>query len=89
MSIAVCRATIHTVRKPTRSHCRVGSIFKKRRIALHYTLTDAARIVGISGEQLRKFEVGENRIDFVRAVKLARAFDIEIEDLAKAVLENG
>ncbi len=57
----------------------VGARVRQRRVLLGMTLTDLADAMGMSFQQVQKYERGTNRIGAGRLYDLARALDVSIE----------
>jgi len=48
----------------------------------------AASKIGVTGEQLRKYEIGKDRITVSRLVRISEAFGVPIENFFKMWLET-
>ena len=56
----------------------IGKRLRERRILLAITQEDLARRIGLSFQQLQKYEVGENRISAARLFKLGEILEVPI-----------
>ena len=56
-------------------------VFRTRRHELGLTLRDVSIATGITEGQLSRIQNGENEPAFTRAVLIARALDLPVEDL--------
>ncbi len=56
----------------------IGKRLRERRILLAITQEDLARRIGLSFQQLQKYEVGENRISAARLYKLSQILEVPI-----------
>ena len=56
----------------------IGKRLRERRILLAVTQEDLARRIGLSFQQLQKYEVGENRISAARLFKLSEILEVPI-----------
>ena len=57
----------------------VGSKLKQRRVAVGMTQERLARTIGITFQQVQKYERGTNRIVASRLFELARALDVSVD----------
>lgn len=58
----------------------VGNAIKQIRISKRLSLTAVAEEVGVSFQQLQKYESATNRISASRLAKISRALDVPISD---------
>ena len=56
----------------------IGKRLRERRTLLAITQQDLARHIGLSFQQLRKYEIGENRISAARLFKLSEILEVPI-----------
>lgn len=56
----------------------VGRRVCEKRIALGYNQTDLGRAVGVTFQQIQKYEKGSNRISASKLFEIARFFQVEI-----------
>jgi ribosome-binding protein aMBF1 (putative translation factor) len=56
----------------------IGKRLRERRMLLTITQEDLARQIGLSFQQLQKYEVGENRISAARLFKLSQILAVPI-----------
>jgi transcriptional regulator with XRE-family HTH domain len=57
---------------------RLGERMRERRLALGLTQTDIARALGVSFQQVQKFEKGRNRINAVQLGKIAERLGLSM-----------
>lgn len=57
---------------------KIGSIVRKHRLALGMTQEQLARALGVSFQQVQKYETGKNRIGAGRLLMIARALNVLI-----------
>lgn len=55
----------------------IGARIRERREAVGYSQAYVADIIGISFQQLQKYEIGENRVAAAMLVRLAQALRVE------------
>lgn len=72
-------------RAPTEVDKRVGRNIRTLRQARHMTLSELATALGISHQQLQKYETGTNRISASMIVDLVEVLNVAIEDLFKGI----
>jgi transcriptional regulator with XRE-family HTH domain len=56
----------------------IGYMLKKRRIELRISLLKLGHLVGVSSQQIQKYETGENKISSSRLYELAKLLRISI-----------
>jgi transcriptional regulator with XRE-family HTH domain len=59
----------------------LGGHIRTRRKALGMSQTDLAAAIGVTFQQIQKYEKGSNRISFSRLVNIAHALDCRVVDL--------
>jgi transcriptional regulator with XRE-family HTH domain len=59
----------------------LGLLIKQRRKALNQSQTALAAMVGVTFQQIQKYERGHNRVSFSRLVDIAHALDCRVVDL--------
>ena len=59
----------------------IGNRIRAQRTTCKLTQEELAALLGISSQQLQKYESGENRVSAARAVDIARRLGIEVGDL--------
>jgi transcriptional regulator with XRE-family HTH domain len=64
---------------------RVGKTIKELRMFLGWSQSVLANRIGVTFQQLQKYEDGTNRVSASRLYQLTRALDIDIEDLFRGV----
>jgi|SRR5919108_1711007 transcriptional regulator with XRE-family HTH domain len=67
-----------TSRKSSHVDARVGARIRQRRVALRLTLQELASGVGVSFQQLQKYEAGDSRIPVSRLQQIAQVLDMPI-----------
>lgn len=72
-------------RAPTEVDKRVGRNIRTLRQARHMTLSELATALGISHQQLQKYETGTNRISASMIVDLVDVLNVAIEDLFQGI----
>ncbi|HAE26612.1 MAG TPA: hypothetical protein DCG58_05585 [Hyphomonas adhaerens] len=72
-------------RAPTEVDKRVGCNIRALRQAGDMTLSELAEALGISHQQLQKYETGTNRISASMIVDLINVLNVDIEDLFQGV----
>lgn len=60
---------------------RLGERMRERRLALGLTQSDIARTLGVSFQQVQKFEKGKNRINAVQLGKIAERLGLSMGEL--------
>jgi transcriptional regulator with XRE-family HTH domain len=70
-------------RQPTSADAKVGESIRAHRLIAGMSQSDLARQLGISFQQVQKYEKGANRVGAGRLPQLARIFDIPISALFK------
>ena len=57
---------------------KIGKRLRKLRKAKGYSLEEVARLIGLSYQQVQKYETGQNRISAVRLWQFARLYQVDI-----------
>lgn len=70
-------------RKPNFADTQIGESIRAHRLILGMSQTDLARQLGVSFQQVQKYEKGTNRIGAGRLPQIAEIFDIPISALFK------
>lgn len=60
---------------------RLGERIRERRLALGLTQSDVARALGVSFQQVQKFEKGKNRVNAVQLGKVAERLGLTMGEL--------
>jgi transcriptional regulator with XRE-family HTH domain len=81
------RHTDSTSRAPTPVDIRVGEKIRKLRLDRNLTLAELGLELGISHQQLQKYETGTNRLSAGMLYAVAKVLRIEIHDLFDEVDE--
>jgi transcriptional regulator with XRE-family HTH domain len=68
-------------RQPTAADAKVGESIRAHRLIAGMSQSDLARQLGVSFQQVQKYEKGANRVGAGRLPQLARIFDIPISAL--------
>ena len=71
---------------PAELNARLAAVIRQRRVLLGMTQTALAERVGISFQQIQKYEKGKNQVGFVLLVGLAKAFGSTANELVAAAL---
>lgn len=71
-------------RSSTAFDVEFGALLRERRLAIGMSQERLAGILGISFQQLQKYERGTNRMSLSRAVAACAALDVAIADLIPA-----
>ncbi len=69
----------HGTGKPHPVDVRVGARVQQRRVLLGMTQTDLGDAIGLTFQQVQKYERGTNRISASRLCELSRVLDVSIE----------
>jgi len=77
----------HRVRRPTDVDVRIGQHLRARRMLLGMSQEKLGERLGLTFQQIQKYEKGVNRISVSRLIDLCRAVDCSIPDFF-AELEN-
>jgi transcriptional regulator with XRE-family HTH domain len=70
---------------PHRLDIAIGQRIRERRRALGRSQQDLAEALGVSFQQVQKYERGANRISFSRLVEVAGALQCRLADLAEGL----
>ncbi len=65
--------------KPSPIDVHVGARVRQRRTLLGMTQTDLADVLGLTFQQVQKYERGMNRVSASRLFELSQVFDVPIE----------
>jgi transcriptional regulator with XRE-family HTH domain len=68
-------------RAPTSLDAALGARIRQRRRQLGYSQEQLAQRVGVTFQQIQKYEHGANRVSFSRLVEVARALKCNLVDL--------
>jgi transcriptional regulator with XRE-family HTH domain len=74
----ISKKTAFPVRKPNDVDAHVGSRLRQRRMLLGISQEQLAEMLGLTFQQVQKYERGTNRISASRLFQLARALDTPI-----------
>jgi transcriptional regulator with XRE-family HTH domain len=66
---------------PNKLDVAIGQNIRERRLALKLSQTSLAQTIGITFQQIQKYERGYNRVSFSRMVDIAHALDWRVVDL--------
>ncbi len=69
---------VNPVERAAAIDAHVGRRVKQRRVALGMSEEDLARVLNTTGQQVMKYEAGDNRISCGRLYELSRALDVPI-----------
>jgi transcriptional regulator with XRE-family HTH domain len=73
-----------TRRRPTSADVQIGESIRAHRLIVGMTQGDLARRLGVSFQQIQKYEKGMNRVGAGRLPQIARIFEIPIGALFEA-----
>lgn len=68
-------------RSPTEVDKQVGRNIRRYRKDLHMTLNELADLLGVSQQQIQKYETGESRVSASMILAISEILNIGIEDL--------
>ena len=71
----------NTRRRPNSADIQIGESIRAHRLIVGMTQGDLARRLGVSFQQIQKYEKGANRVGAGRLPQIARIFDIPISAL--------
>jgi transcriptional regulator with XRE-family HTH domain len=71
----------HRALQPNRLDVALGLRIRQRRKALSVSQTALANAIGLTFQQVQKYERGTNRVSFSRLVEIAHALDCQVIDL--------
>ena len=74
---------------PHRVDIHVGTIIRLRRRALEMNQTDLAAAIGVTFQQVQKYELGRNRISASRLYEVARALKCSIAYFFRGLETDG
>jgi transcriptional regulator with XRE-family HTH domain len=77
--------SIMTSEGPHRLDVAIGQRIRERRRALSLSQQDLAEVLGVSFQQVQKYERGANRISFSRLVEIGGALKCRLGDLAEGL----
>ena len=78
------RASNHP-RATGEAHVAVGQRLRAARLKVGMSQTDLGKALGVSFQQVQKYEKGVNRIDLNRMIEIAKALKINLEFFTGAV----
>ena len=73
-----CPSSVQDARKSDELDLVIGKRIRERRTLLGINQGELAKLIGISFQQLQKYETGENRISAARLFRLSNALDAPI-----------
>ncbi|WP_299949644.1 helix-turn-helix domain-containing protein [Hyphomonas sp. BRH_c22] len=71
-------------RAPTEADIAFGHTIRKERMAQDMTLAELAAALGLSHQQLQKYETGTNRVSAGMVLKIAEALNLTLDELFAA-----
>ena len=71
-------------RRPNSADIQIGESIRAHRLIVGMSQSDLARRLGVSFQQIQKYEKGTNRVGAGRLPQIARIFDIPIATLFEA-----
>ncbi|MEX6725681.1 helix-turn-helix domain-containing protein [Parapedomonas caeni] len=66
----------------------IGKRIKKLRVLAGYSQTEVGKYLGLSFQQVQKYESGKNRISFGVAMAMTRLFKCSLEDLVPEAITD-
>ena len=75
-----------SLKSPHRLDVAIGQRIRERRRALGLSQVALAEAVGLTFQQIQKYERGSNRISFSRLVEIAEALSCQLSDLAEGLI---
>ena len=75
-----------SLKSPHRLDVAIGQRIRERRRALGMSQVSLAGAVGLTFQQIQKYERGSNRISFSRLVEIAEAMSCQLSDLAEGLI---
>lgn len=63
-----------------KDHIKLGSIIKRKRIEFGWSRYQLGDEIGVSHQQVQKYEKGTNRIDAIRLCQISKIFKCSLED---------
>lgn len=79
--------TKHT-KKPDPLDVALGGRIRAKRLADGMSQTDLARAIGVTFQQIQKYENGHNRLSFGRTVRIAAALKTTVADLTAGLVHS-
>lgn len=77
------------IRGPKQADREIGARLKALRISRGLNQTDLARPLGLTFQQIQKYEKGSNRVAISTGLELCRVLDVKLDALLPTVLEDG
>lgn len=68
-----------------KSYKKLGSRLREGRLARGLSQIDMATSMGVTFQQVQKYEKGENRIPIVQLVRAARRMDVSVNELLDCI----
>jgi DNA-binding XRE family transcriptional regulator len=70
-----------TPRSPTFIDVYIGAHIRKHRLALHLTQRQLAKKLGVTMQQLQKYETGDNRVSAARLYEICKTLNVGIASM--------
>src|SRR4029077_21153148 len=70
----------HGSRSTTPADVRIGNLIRAQRRSKALTQTELGKAVGISFQQIQKYENGVNRVPSARLAQIAKLLDVSLSD---------
>ena len=77
------------IRGPKQADREIGARLKALRISRGLNQTDLARPLGLTFQQIQKYEKGSNRVAISTGLELCRVLDVKLDALLPTVLGDG
>jgi transcriptional regulator with XRE-family HTH domain len=68
-------------RSPTAVDACIGAQIRRRRLALKMRQPQLAKVVGVTQQQVQKYETGQNRVNAVRLYEICKVLNVEIASM--------
>jgi transcriptional regulator with XRE-family HTH domain len=65
---------------------RLGAVIREKRVMLGLSQEALSKRLGLTFQQVQKYEKGTNQVSFVRLVEIAHALGTSVNDLVSAAL---
>jgi transcriptional regulator with XRE-family HTH domain len=82
------RSSMTTKRRPNSADVQIGASIRAHRLIAGMSQSDLAKQLGVSFQQVQKYEKGANRVGAGRLPQIAEIFDIPISALFKGYADT-
>jgi transcriptional regulator with XRE-family HTH domain len=80
-SRSIAKRKKYAPRSPTAVDACIGAQIRKRRLALKMLQPQLAKAVGVTQQQVQKYEIGENRVSAARLFEICKVLNVEIASM--------